>query len=87
MSEADVLGLIREALWVAAMMALPLLAAALFTGLAIGLLQALTSIQEMTLTFVPKIAVMMLVFWLSASGITRLVVHLFDSQVIPLVSS
>ena len=39
------------------MISTPILAIALAVGLAIGLLQALTSIQEMTLTFVPKILV------------------------------
>ncbi|WP_410795874.1 flagellar biosynthetic protein FliQ [Parvularcula sp. LCG005] len=68
-------------------MAMPLLIAALVTGLVIGLLQALTSIQEMTLTFVPKIAVIMVVFWASASMLARLVIGFFDAQVIGLIAS
>ncbi|WOI52943.1 flagellar biosynthetic protein FliQ [Parvularcula sp. LCG005] len=87
MSEGDILSLLREALATASLMAMPLLIAALVTGLVIGLLQALTSIQEMTLTFVPKIAVIMVVFWASASMLARLVIGFFDAQVIGLIAS
>lgn len=86
MSEADILDLMREALGTAALMALPLLAAALVTGLVIGLLQALTSIQEMTLTFVPKIGVMMVVFWASSGMMMGLAVRLFEARVITLIA-
>ncbi|RJF85711.1 flagellar biosynthetic protein FliQ [Sphingomonas cavernae] len=43
----------------------PMLIASLIVGVAIGLFQALTQIQEMTLTFVPKILVMGIVMLLS----------------------
>ena len=86
MTEADILDLTREAMLGAALMALPLLAAALVTGLVIGLLQALTSIQEMTLTFVPKLAVMLVVFWASAGMMAGIVLRLFDSRVLPLIA-
>ncbi len=56
MSEAVLLDTLRAALWVGLIIALPVLAVALIVGLAIGLLQALTSVQEMTLIFVPKLA-------------------------------
>lgn len=46
---------LRHGLWVSVLMSTPILTVALATGIAIGLFQALTSIQEMTLTFVPKI--------------------------------
>ena len=57
MGEAEILSIMREFFWAAALMSLPLLGTALLVGLAVGLLQALTSIQEMTLTFVPKIII------------------------------
>ena len=47
-----------EALTVMVLIASPVLGAALATGLIIGILQAATSIQEMTLSFIPKLAVM-----------------------------
>jgi flagellar biosynthesis protein FliQ len=46
-----------EALWVILKMSAPIMLAGLGIGLVIALFQALTTIQEMTLTFVPKIIV------------------------------
>jgi flagellar biosynthetic protein FliQ len=57
MNELAVLEVGREALWVVIKVAGPIMAAGLFIGLIIALFQALTTIQEMTLTFVPKIIV------------------------------
>lgn len=86
MSESEILSVLREFLWGAVKMSMPILAAALVVGLIIGLLQALTSIQEMTLTFVPKLAVMLIVFYMSAGYMSRIIVGLFDSQVIPMIA-
>lgn len=55
MNEADALELLRAAIWTIILGSLPAVAAAMVTGLIIALLQALTQIQEATLTFVPKI--------------------------------
>jgi flagellar biosynthesis protein FliQ len=55
MSHALVLDLAREALWTALLMAGPLLMVALLVGLVISILQAVTSVQEQTLAFVPKL--------------------------------
>lgn len=55
METLEILDVARDALWVLIKISTPLMLVALFVGLAIGLLQALTQIQEMTLTFVPKI--------------------------------
>jgi flagellar biosynthetic protein FliQ len=57
MNEVAVLEVGREALWVVLKIAGPIMGAGLFIGLLIALFQALTTIQEMTLTFVPKILV------------------------------
>ena len=53
---ALVVDLGREALWVAVLIASPMLGIALLVGLIIGIVQAATSINEMTLSFIPKIA-------------------------------
>jgi flagellar biosynthetic protein FliQ len=53
--------LVRAALLEGLLIALPILAAGLLVGLLISLFQAVTQIQEQTLTFVPKIVVMILV--------------------------
>ena len=58
---ALVIDLGREALWVAVLIAGPLLGIALIVGLLIGIIQAATSINEMTLSFIPKIAALVAV--------------------------
>ncbi len=67
MTEAQILDILRQGLWTALVISTPILAVALIVGLAIGLLQALTSVQEMTLTFVPKLGAILIVFWISMS--------------------
>lgn len=59
--ELDAVDIVRTALLQALMLALPILGAGLIVGLLISLFQAVTQIQEQTLTFVPKIVVMLLV--------------------------
>jgi len=54
-TEADVISLLREAILTTLLAAGPALAAALLIGVSVALFQALTSVQEMTLTFVPKV--------------------------------
>lgn len=55
MNEVDGLKLVQEALWTVVVVSGPPVAAAMLIGIAIALLQALTQVQEATLTFVPKI--------------------------------
>jgi len=55
MTPADTIDFAREAIWVLLEITAPAMLTALIVGLTIGLLQALTQIQEMTLVFVPKI--------------------------------
>lgn len=57
MNESDVLEIAQSALWVVLLTAGPVMFSGLLIGLIIALFQALTTIQEMTLTFVPKIIV------------------------------
>ncbi|MEW9854524.1 flagellar biosynthetic protein FliQ [Novosphingobium sp. M1R2S20] len=58
MSPADTLAIAKAALLLVLTIAGPMLIASLIVGVLIGLVQALTQIQEMTLTFVPKILVL-----------------------------
>lgn len=60
--EAQLLSLADQTLWVTALIAGPVLLAALAIGLLVGIVQAATSINEQTLTFVPKLAIVALVF-------------------------
>ena len=72
MSIGDVVSLMRGGIFQTLMLAAPLLITALTVGLVVSILQATTSIQEQTLTFVPKIIAILLVLalvggWMFAS--------------------
>lgn len=76
----------RQGLWVAVMISAPMLTVALIAGITIGLFQALTSVQEMTLTFVPKVGAMLIVFWVSMSFMTEALVAFFTTRIIPIIA-
>ena len=71
MTDAQVIEIISEAFRVAATVAGPMLMAALFVGVAVSLLQTITQIQEMTLTFVPKVVSMGLIVLFSGQWMIR----------------
>ena len=77
---------LRQGLWVSVIISAPILGVALITGLLIGLFQALTSIQEMTLTFVPKLAAIVGVFWITMAFMTEKLVALFQTVLIPIIA-
>jgi flagellar biosynthesis protein FliQ len=85
-SEDLIFDVLRRGLWIAVLMSAPLLLVALVAGVAIGLLQALTSVQEMTLTFVPKVGAMLIVFWASMSFMTTTLVAFFQDDIIPTIA-
>ncbi|MDO5621232.1 MAG: flagellar biosynthetic protein FliQ [Paracoccus sp. (in: a-proteobacteria)] len=85
MTDDILFDVLRQALWIAVRMAAPLLIVALISGVLIGLFQALTSIQEMTLTFVPKVALMLAVFWVSMSFMTTTLSNFWIDQIIPMI--
>jgi flagellar biosynthesis protein FliQ len=66
MNEIDALDMLRAALWTVLVVSAPGVLAAMVIGLAIALLQALTQVQEMTLTFVPKIIAIFVAILLTA---------------------
>ncbi len=78
--------ILRQGLWAATVMSLPLLGVALAVGLVIGVLQALTSVQEMTLTFVPKIAAIAAVFWVTTSFMTDTLVTYLRDVIAPVIA-
>jgi flagellar biosynthetic protein FliQ len=86
LTEGQFYDTLRQALWAGVIMASPILAVALIVGLAIGLFQALTSVQEMTLTFVPKLAAIVVVFWMSMGFMTQTLVAFFNGHIIPLIA-
>jgi flagellar biosynthetic protein FliQ len=85
MSEALFYDTLREALWTGFVVAIPILTVALTVGLCIGLFQALTSIQEMTLTFVPKLGAIIAVFWATMGFMSETLVSFFQATLIPII--
>ena len=83
MNESAVLDILRQALWTSLVVSTPILAIALVVGLVIGLLQALTSVQEATLTFVPKLCAILAVFWVTMSFSGHTLVRFYQDQIIP----
>ena len=60
MTEADALDIVQFAVWITLVGSAPAVITAMVVGISIALLQALTQIQEITLTFVPKIVAIFL---------------------------
>jgi flagellar biosynthetic protein FliQ len=65
MDPQDAVDLGREAVWTILLVGSPVLLAGLAIGLIVGLLQAMTQVQEATVAFVPKLVVMVLVLSLA----------------------
>ncbi len=86
MPDSVIYDTLRQGLWVAVSISAPLLGIALIAGVAVGLFQALTSVQEMTLTFVPKVGAMLIVFWASMSFMTATLTTFFTDRIIPLIA-
>lgn len=62
MSEALVLGIVRQAIETAVVISLPMLAIGLVVGIAVSILQTVTSIQDNILAFIPRAAAIFIVF-------------------------
>ena len=79
---ASLLALADHMLWVTALVSAPVLLASLAIGLAVGVVQAATSVNEQTLTFVPKLAVTALVLVVLGGSMMALIgdftVEIFD---------
>ncbi|SFR51781.1 flagellar biosynthetic protein FliQ [Yoonia tamlensis] len=86
MSDALFYDTLRQGLWTAFVISIPILTVALATGLVVGLFQALTSIQEMTLTFVPKLAAIIGTFWITMNYMSESLVSLFKGTLIPIIA-
>jgi flagellar biosynthesis protein FliQ len=87
MDEALFFDTLRQGLWVAVLISLPILSAALVAGVAIGLFQALTSIQELTLTFVPKLIAIVVVFWASMGFMATTLTDFLAADIVPLIAA
>ena len=77
MSGALAVDLVRHAVMLSLLVAAPMLATALIVGVVVSLIQAVTQLQEQTLTFIPKLVMIALVFVLTLPwAMTRLVEYL-----------
>ncbi|MDG1799701.1 MAG: flagellar biosynthesis protein FliQ [Luminiphilus sp.] len=74
MGPETVLDIGRQALWLAVLLAGPMLGAALAVGLFIGVIQAATQIQEMTLSFIPKLLTLVVVLFVLGPWMLRIIV-------------
>ena len=74
MGPETVLDIGSEALWLAVLLAGPMLGAALAVGLFIGVIQAATQIQEMTLSFIPKLLALVVVLFVVGPWMLRVIV-------------
>ena len=86
MGELLLYDILRQGLWVSVLISTPILGVALVAGLVIGLFQALTSIQEMTLTFVPKLMAIVGVFWITMNFMTETLSGFFRAQIVPMIA-
>jgi flagellar biosynthesis protein FliQ len=69
MNQADAIDIVQLAMWTVVVVSAPAVVPAMVTGIIIALFQALTQIQEATLTFVPKIMVVIFSVALAANFI------------------
>lgn len=77
MTEATVIDIAREVVWVIVKVSAPMLLVSLIVGLIISIFQTVTSIQEQTLTFVPKFLAIMLVLVLCGGWMLNEISDLF----------
>ena len=75
MTPETVVSIGQQALWVTMMIAGPLLGSALAVGLLVGMIQAATQINEMTLSFIPKLLVLVLALVVSGSWMLQVIVN------------
>ncbi|WP_045834924.1 flagellar biosynthesis protein FliQ [Hyphomicrobium sp. 99] len=67
MTEGDALEIVQQAIWLTIVLAGPVVGSAMVIGVGVAFFQALTQVQEMTLTFVPKLIVGFLIILLTGS--------------------
>lgn len=79
MSQDVVMDIAREALWVIIKSSAPMLIVSLVVGLIISIFQTITSIQEQTLTFVPKLLCIFIVIMLAGSWMMNNIVVFFEN--------
>lgn len=82
MTDTTIMFLTKEAIKLTIFIAAPFLLTALLIGLVISIFQAVTQIQEMTLTFVPKILALILVFFLTLPWMLKKLVTFTENLIL-----
>jgi len=80
MNQADALDIVQATIWTVLVASSPAIGAAMLVGISIALLQALTQVQEITLTFIPKIVAILLTASLAAPFIGA-TIYTFAEQI------
>lgn len=79
MNSSDVITIARQTIWVIVETSVPILLVSMIVGLIISLFQTLTSIQEQTLTFVPKLLAIMLALMVMGTWIMNQIVSYMNT--------
>ncbi|MDF1818179.1 MAG: flagellar biosynthesis protein FliQ [Immundisolibacteraceae bacterium] len=75
MTDIEVVHLVLEGMQVLVMISMPMLVSAMLAGLLIGMFQAATQINEVTLSFIPKLIVLLLVMVIGGPWMLGLIVN------------
>lgn len=78
MTSGDVISVARETIWIIVKTSIPILLVSMIVGLVISLFQTLTSIQEQTLTFVPKLLAILIALMIMGTWILNEVVSFIN---------
>ena len=78
MNSAEILDILNQGLWLIVKIAGPILLASIVIGLIVAIFQAATQIHEQTLTFVPKLIVIALIFVLGGSWMIQTMVEFME---------
>ncbi|TKJ42241.1 flagellar biosynthetic protein FliQ [candidate division LCP-89 bacterium B3_LCP] len=85
MTQQMAIAICKDAVWTALFVAAPMLGAGLIVGITISILQSVTQIQEMTLTFIPKILAVTTVLIFALPWIMNMLIS-FTNEVFALLS-
>lgn len=78
MSSVEILDILNQGMWLIVKIAGPILLASIVVGLIVSIFQAATQIHEQTLTFVPKLVVIGLIFILAGSWMLQTMVEFME---------
>lgn len=79
MNQVEIMNVFNEGLWLIVKIAGPILIASVIIGLIVAIFQAATQIHEQTLTFVPKLIVIALIFLISGSWMMKTMIEFIEN--------